>query len=204
MINVALVKIQASVCAILLVLVIGEWWYWGSLNGEVEPGETTVSPAYDEQAFPQLKLDQQTEDSYTDLVSRPLFIEGRRPVPETDTDNSPNSQSSETLEWELTGVYTTQKKQSVLLRRTKMQPNQKSHIKISKDQEVDGWKLIEILPDKAVLERGGETTELILRKPKLKELPKTRQVPPPQMPLTPEMPPDAGQSEPIPEENLTQ
>ncbi|MBS3951352.1 MAG: hypothetical protein KGZ88_00120 [Methylomicrobium sp.] len=203
MINVGLIKLQAGACALLLVLIAGEWWYWASSSDEVEPDGAVVSPAYVEQAFPELKLDQQTEDSYVDLVSRPLFIEGRRPVPEADTDNSPNAMSSEVLEWELTGVYTTRQKQSVLLRRIKIQPNQKSHIKISKDQEVDGWKLTQILPDKAVLERGGETTELILRKPKLKELPKTRQAPP-QMPQTPEMPPDAGQSEPIPEENLTQ
>jgi hypothetical protein len=203
MINAGLIKLQAGACALLLVLIAGEGWYWASSSDEVELDGAAVSPAYVEQAFPELKLDLQTEDSYADLVSRPLFIEGRRPVPEADPDNSPNAMSSEVLEWELTGVYTTQQKQSVLLRRIKIQPNQKSHIKISKDQEVDGWKLTQILPDKAVLERGGESTELILRKPKLKELPKTRQAPP-RIPPVPEMPPDAGQSEPIPEENLTQ
>lgn len=165
MINLALVKLLAGACAVLIVVITVEWWYWGRAVGEA----AMPSIDYQELRFPQFKGDEHDPGTYNDLVNRPLFIEGRRAVPEPDPEQSPMQMGSETLDWELTGIYTFQQQHHVLLRRVKPLPDQKNHKKMSLNEEVDGWRLVEILVDKAILERGAERQELILRKPKQKE-----------------------------------
>lgn len=203
MTNPALVKLLSTACAVLVVIIAGEWWYWGQANG-IPVGEAhTLSSDYEALAFPQFQSDQPSEDRYNDLVSRPLFIEGRRPAPEPEPERASET-SSETLDWELTGIYTVQQKPHVLLHRIKPLPDQKSHKKLPMNDEIDGWRLVEVLPDKAILDRGGERKELILRKPKQKELPPGRRtLTPPQRsaapqkpPAVPQIAPDNGLSEP--------
>ncbi len=197
MINPALVKLLGGACAVLMVIIAGEWWYWGQANG-IPAGEAhSLSTDYEALAFPQFQSDRPSEDRYNDLVSRPLFIEGRRPAPEPDPERASET-SSETLDWELTGIYTVQQKPHVLLRRIKPLPDQKSHKKLPMDEEVDGWRLVEVLPDKAILDRGGERKELILRKPKQKELPPGRR--PPRAPAVPQAPAIPVSPPPSPEE----
>lgn len=188
MINPALVKLLCTACAVLVVIIAGEWWYWGQANG-IPAGEAHVlSTDYEALAFPQFQSDRPSEDRYNDLVSRPLFIEGRRPAPEPEPERASET-SSETLDWELTGIYTVQQKPHVLLRRINPLPDQKSHKKLPINDEIDGWRLVEVLPDKAILDRGGERKELILRKPKQKELlPGRRTLKPPRAPAVPESP----------------
>jgi len=194
MINPALVKLLSAACAVLVVIIAGEWWYWEQAN-DIPAGEAqTLSTDYEELAFPQFQSDRPSEDRYNDLVNRPLFIEGRRPAPEPDPDQeSASEMSSETLDWELTGIYTVQQKPHVLLRRIKPLPDQKNHKKMPVDEEVDGWRLVEILPDKAIFERGMGRQELILRKPKQKEPPSGRRpLTPPKRPAAPKLPSPAS------------
>lgn len=196
MINTALVKLLCAACAVLVVVIAGEWWYWGRANGESTGEANTLSTDYEALAFPQFQSDRPNEDRYNDLVSRPLFIEGRRPAPEPEPERASET-SSETLDWELTGIYTVQQKPHVLLRRIKPLLDQKSHKKMPVEEEVDGWRLVEILPDKAIFERGMERQELILRKPKQKELPPGRRpLKPPQRPAAPQLPPAVPQATP--------
>ncbi|CCE24588.1 hypothetical protein [Methylotuvimicrobium alcaliphilum] len=194
MINPALVKLLSAACAVLVVIIAGEWWYWEQAN-DIPAGEAqTLSTDYEELTFPQFQSDRPSEERYNDLVSRPLFIEGRRPAPEPDPDlESASETSSETLDWELTGIYTVQQKPHVLLRRIKPLPDQKNHKKMPVEEDVDGWRLVEILPDKAIFERGMGRQELILRKPKQKEPTSGRRpLTPPKRPAAPKLPSPAS------------
>ncbi|MBE0434669.1 MAG: hypothetical protein IBX56_02565 [Methylomicrobium sp.] len=190
MINTALVKLLCAACVVLVVVIAGEWWYWGQLNGIPTGEDHTLSIDYEELAFPQFQSDRPSDDRYNDLVKRPLFIEGRRPAPEPEPDlESASETSSDTLDWELTGIYTVQQTRHVLLRKIKPLPDQKSHKKMPVEEEVDGWRLVEILPDKAIFERGMGRQELILRKPKQKEPPSgKRTLTPPKHPAAPKLP----------------
>jgi len=49
--------------------------------------------------------------------------------------------------------------------------------KITAGGDLDGWKLTEVHKDKAILKQGNQQKELLLRKPKLKELPRKPKVP---------------------------
>jgi hypothetical protein len=72
----------------------------------------------------------------------------------------------------LNGVYTQKKALFALFSRTTAKIHKDNFSKKTLGDELDGWKLTEIHKDKALLTQGAEEKVLLLRKPKLKELPK--------------------------------
>jgi hypothetical protein len=169
--NIRLIKLLAAACGILIVIIIAEWQYaryskkqlLAKLEAETEhnyaPGE-----------LPHIELAQQAEDSYVELTSRPLFIEGRRPVPGSE-DEAGQAIPMEKFDWQLDGVYIHQNTSVALFSRSPKKANQERHLKKSEGEVIDGWTLLEVKPDKVVLEQDGERHELMLRKPKPTKLP---------------------------------
>jgi len=109
-------------------------------------------------------------------VARPLFIKGRRPVDEPSPEEA-QAIKAITFDWQLNGVYSTKKGLSALFSRSKSKVPKDNYRKITAGADLDGWKLIEIHKDRAMLKQGDQQKELLLRKPKLKELPKKSNVP---------------------------
>ena len=123
---------------------------------------------YKADQLPEIELTSQPEENYVDLVARPLFIKGRRPVDEPVRETGQAAAKPETFDWQLTGVYSTKKTVSALFSRAKSKVAKDNHRKITVGEDLDGWKLIEINKDRAVLKQGSKEKELLLRKPKSK------------------------------------
>ena len=202
--NLKLVKFLAAICAGLVFVIFCEWLYaiyaQKHLLSSISEGKQKNIPLAQ---LPTLDLTQRPESSYADLVVRPLFIPGRKPVDEPDSDAKPKSQAvSETFDWALNGIYTHKKTLYALFSRTNKKVPKDNFRKITKNGEIDGWKLTEIQYDKVVVSRGDEQKELLLRKPKPKETVNQPGKPPiPQIgvpPVVPGQPPIPGQEEPVP------
>jgi hypothetical protein len=151
--------------------------------------------------LPSIALTEQPESSYTDLVTRPLFIQGRKPVKESPTVAAPTSTATETFNWALNGVYTHKNGLYALFSRTTTKVPKDNFRKVTKDSDIDGWKLTEILKDKVVVSQGSKQKELPLRKPKPKDpLNNTDRaaLTQPPMPNIPGRPLIPGQEQPIP------
>jgi len=52
--------------------------------------------------MPGIELTRQSEESYEDLVTRPLFIKGRRPVDEPSPEEAQAANVANTFDWQLT------------------------------------------------------------------------------------------------------
>lgn len=115
-------------------------------------------------------MTQQPEGSYVDLVARPLFIKGRRAVEEPTPEAEQAVAKLENFDWQLTGVYASNKKVSALFSRSKSKLSKDNNRKMTVGDDLDGWKVTEINKDKVTLTQGSNTKELLLRKPKLKVL----------------------------------
>ncbi|MBL6986094.1 MAG: hypothetical protein ISR72_03440 [Methylobacter sp.] len=171
--NIKLIKLLVTACIGLCLIIAGEWMYASyirhllltSINSEQLQNNKT-----DE--LPEIELTKQPEDSYVDLVARPLFIKGRKPVDEPSSTAEQAATKPESFDWDLAGIYGTQKTVSVLFSRSKTKVAKDNHRKITVGDEIDGWKLTEINKDRVVLKQDDKVKELLLRKPKLKELPK--------------------------------
>ncbi|MGJ0486189.1 MAG: hypothetical protein ACR65R_16885 [Methylomicrobium sp.] len=138
--------------------------------------------------LPAVNLAAKAEGSYVDLVSRPLFLKGRKPIEEVSAENEKEQAGSEPFDWRLDGIYTGKNGLSALLSRNKpaagspaaggalspaagSKEKPDNYRKVSESEDVNGWRLTQIKTDRVVFELGGESKELVLRKPKPKELP---------------------------------
>jgi hypothetical protein len=156
-------------CIACILIIISEWFYasWTekTILTSLTPTNTKISP----EEMPHIELNEQPEESYVDLVARPLFIKGRKPVDEPSPEETQNALMPVVFDWELNGVYTTTKGLSGLFSRSKTKVVKDNYRKIGIGADLDGWKIVEIYQDKALLKQGAQEKELLLRKIKPKD-----------------------------------
>lgn len=198
--NSKLVSVLVIVCTVLVLIIIGEWLY--AVQAQKRTLASTISKetkiSLDE--MPAIELFRRTEESYADLVAKPLFIKGRKSVDEASHDEAQGFAAANTFDWQLNGVYSTKKGLFALFSRATSKVPKDNFRRITADADLDGWKLIEIHKDKVFLKQGSQKKELLLRKPKIKELPLKPFMPrtpgAPNMPNIPNSPqPAAGEFE---------
>lgn len=160
--NKNLMKLLLSLCLFLLVVLLLEWW----LIGSVEPRQEQDSPRGPNEAvsveLPETKLSGDSVEIYSDMVERPLFIQGRRPVVEDEEEDDVHEVDS-VDDLVLTGIYTDDRRLMALFSK---KGREQTHLKKSQGDEVGGWILEDIRPDSVVLENAGKRQTLLLRKPK--------------------------------------
>jgi hypothetical protein len=130
----------------------------------------TATPV-DSTRLPEISLSQKSLESYQQMVSRPLFVEGRRPVEIVELDIP--SIFSEKMDLTLTGVVDKPDGMLALLL-----DKQKQRFQLQLHDAYEGWQVEAIHADKIVFTRSNERSELPLRKPLKKQdknlrLPKT-------------------------------
>lgn len=220
--NSKLIKLLTVLCVVLLAVLAGEWFY----AKQVEKQTLASLKVGDEKVYkiakmPTITLTQKSEQSYAEMVNRPLFIKGRRPVPEAPADAQQAVVApSGPFNWQLSGVYTKNASLYALLSRTVKMPKGNFR-KLTKGADIDGWVLMAIEKDKVILNQGAVQKELLLRKSKPKAPPLNR--PEPETPKmaeptpnqatspNPVIPPDPAmgvdgqgipEPEPVPEEQM--
>ena len=206
--NIKVIKLLVSICIGLGLVIAVEWLYASYMRHRLLTSISEAKPQdYKTNALPQIELAEQPEQSYTDLVARPLFIKGRRPVKEPIPEGVQGATQSENFDWQLSGIYSTRKKVSALFSRVKTKVAKDNYRKITVGDEIDGWRLTEIDKDRVIVKQGAKEKELLLRELKFKEPapPEPVREPPPAprhspLPPAPEPPPEgpAG-TEPPPE-----
>lgn len=178
--NIKLVSFLAASCGILVLMLIGEWFYahydQQQLLNQTLPADNQSA----QETMPSIDLTQQAEESYENLVTRPLFLEGRKPVVEPTPEQTQANAVAVKFDWLLTGVYTTKQGLSALFSRAQPKMPKDNHRKIKQGEFLDGWRLLAIHKDKVVLSQESGQKELMLHKPKLKQLPQKKNTPPPQ------------------------
>lgn len=198
--NLKLIKFLGGICAGLCFIILCEWIYavyaQKQLIASLSAPDKKKKPAIE---LPAIELTKQPETSYVELVTRPLFISGRRPVAEPNpNETKPAVVANQAFNWALNGVYTRKNELYALFSRTSGKVAKDNFRKVAKDGDIEGWKLTEIENDKVTLSLGDQKKELPLRKPKPKTPASTPDNPalvPPPVPGQPLVP---GVQQPIP------
>ena len=208
--NNKLIKLLAFSCMGLCLIIAGEYLYASYAQQRLLTSISAQTPQdYKIDALPEIKLGKQPEESYADLVTRPLFLKGRRPVDEPGPESKQAADlaaaaKSLSFDWQLNGVYGTKKNLSALFSRVKTKVAKDNHRKITLGNDLDGWKLTQITKDKIILKQGMNEKELLLRKPKAKGITLQENSPaalPPAIPVAPAPEPPANTNEETSEEN---
>ncbi len=165
----SLIKLLLLASFLLLGLLILEW-FW--LN-HVEEDEVIIQPASTENQIrlPDSEFTQLPFDNYQEIVMRPLFIEGRRPIEGGGDDDSIAAISNDIKQFALMGIYTIENNPIALI---KDQANADQYLKKAVGDEIAGWTIKQILTDRIVIGRSGQTQEIELRKPKPRKLRSTK------------------------------
>ena len=189
--NKKLINVLITVCIGLSVVIAAEWLFATyterNLLAEIS---SEVAPDYKSEELPTIELAKQTEDSYTDLVTRPLFIKGRRPVEEPSPEAEQAAVTNVVFDWQLNGIFGKADHKSAFLSRSKSKAAKDNFRKLSVGEDLDGWKLTEIFADKVMFRQGGSEKELLLRKPKQKALSRTNGAAPGTVPPDPNAAPE--------------
>ena len=167
--NSKLIAGLASFCIACILIIIGEWLYASWAEKTILTSLTSTDKKLSPDEMPHIELNEQPEESYVDLVARPLFIKGRKPIDEPSPEEAKNALVPVIFDWELNGVYTTANGLSALFSRSKTKVAKDNYRKIGIGAELDGWKIVEIYQDKALLKQGPQEKELLLRKIKPKD-----------------------------------
>ncbi len=105
-------------------------------------------------------------EQYQNFVDKPLFIQGRTPVPPQDTEadtNTATTTSSTPPKLQLTGILDTPDLGTLVLLRS---VDGKQHYRLKPGDDVENWRLSEVASDHVVLTSGAQKHTLKLLKPK--------------------------------------
>jgi hypothetical protein len=169
-----LIKTLSVVCFVLMLIITLEWLYAARAQKKLLNSNNSTSKQTLPDQMPVIGLNLQAEESYADLVNRPLFITGRRPV--VDPEQMQAKGVTNEFDWLLSGVYTSKKGVMALLTRAVVKtpdPTDKTPVdnyrKVIVGGNVDGWKVAEIYADAIVLNQDMTEKKLLLRKAKAKK-----------------------------------
>lgn len=112
-------------------------------------------------------------DSYAAIAERPLFSPTRRPA-EPAPDTAPSQPRKSLARFVLSGVIIVSPEEKIALLRESKSPSAQ---RLSEGDEIAGWRIDKILPDRVILISGDKTAEI--------ELWSDRQ-PPPRTPQAPQ------------------
>jgi len=183
--NSILLKGQLVICGLLGLFLVMEWalgsWSKVRLQTLVE---TAQSSDYQPQSLPEVSVLEQSIDAFSEMVEKPLFIEGRKPPTDivANGDNLP-ADVGQIEDWLLMGVYSKNEQPFALF--TKVNESKK-YQKLAIGQSISGWQLQAIEADHVLLEKAGQKKSLLLRKPRAaKKTQATIAKPAPQPPANP-------------------
>lgn len=178
--NQKLIRLQLLACGLLSLALLAEWSY-SRLTGRQLQALLAPRAQTDFQAeeLPSIANSKGSADTYSEIVDRPVFIEGRRPLAEVNpAENTQNQDVGQIDDWALVGVYNKDKRPIALFSKRN---EARKFLKITEDQSISGWQLKQIQADRVLLQQAGQEKSVVLRKPRA-------QVKPP-MPGKPAVPP---------------
>lgn len=182
--NQKLIKLQLLGSALLSLTLLTEWAYSQfaarQLQTLLEPREQS---SFQAEELPTIADNSKgSAESYSEIVDRPVFIEGRRPMAETNpTEIAQNQDIGQIDDWDLIGVYNKDKQPTALFRKRN---EAKKFLKIGAEQNISGWLLKQIHADHVLLQQAGQEKSVVLRKPRAQTKP-----PLPGKPAVPPRPP---------------
>lgn len=159
-------RVLFAVLAVALAAVlVWQWRGWpppppqeSAVHPKASAGETRGQP--DENPM-ELLTPLAEKEEYGVVTERPLFLPDRRPPSEEPAEEEPAEpeQAGDLARMDLNAVMITPTESSVWVR----DPAKKEIVRLRPGDDLVGWSVKEILSDRLLLERQGETDTLILR-----------------------------------------
>lgn len=160
--------VLAAACALFALVIVAEWAaharYVAQLDERLSEigGDAGLFP----ENFPTENITLPPVETYAEMIDRPLFLSGRRPMEEQPegADAIDEQTFSGQLNIKLMGVIAVPKGGMTVL----FVDSSGKYSRAEQDDTIEGWLVKEVKSDRVLLEQGGVVEELLLRKPKPK------------------------------------
>lgn len=154
-----LAVIAAALCGVLFL----QWNNWRPTpptEAELLPGAAITPSSPEPPTAGDLLLSSPPKEDYASVGERPLFLPDRRPPPdEPEGEEAEPEEASDLAGTDLNAVLIT----PALVSAWVQTPSSSELVRLRLGDDFEGWTVSTIEPDRLVLERQGETNELILR-----------------------------------------
>lgn len=196
--NQKLIKMQVLAGGLLSLCLVAEWSYSrfadAQLQSRLAPLAQSDSAA---EELPSMSNSKSSAESYSEIVDRPVFLEGRRPIVEAPPSDTAQAQDVGQIDdWALIGVYNKDERPTALFSKRN---ETRKFLKITEEQSISGWQLKKIQSDHVVLQQAGQEKSVVLRKPRAQVSPQAGGKP--AATRAPRPNPAAKPVEPAPDEN---
>jgi hypothetical protein len=153
---------------ILSMIALAEWGYSAydryRLQNQFAQLQPTLLP---QESLPALQTRAGAAEQYSEFVERPLFVEGRKPVAATPTQNAGQLADGGLLdEWELVGIYSKDGERHNRAVLVKTGGDKKKQETLDINQSLAGWQITEIQHDRVVFQQNGQNKTVFLYKPR--------------------------------------
>ncbi len=162
-----------GVCSLLLIfLMVAQLHYANNYKQQIlREIENVESAGFTLQSIPESPLTDITLDEYGEMVERPLFFEGRRPIIPSNDDTAEALGEEQTVAEEITfsliGIINTPESTYALFHDPKAKPDETKFKRFKQGDEISGWTLTQIKPDRVSVTAGTESKEIMLAKPRV-------------------------------------
>ncbi len=170
--NSKLIKILLATCLVLVVILLAEWTYANHSNKELLSSMDNIEQQpYVDDKLPEIDLSIVPIEHYAEMIARPLFIQGRKPVVEDQSEVVEEVLDTGDIDdWVLVGIYSINKQFFASFKSRE----EKKHRSKQEGDDISGWKIKEILAEKVIVVRAGKQQIIQLRKPKAAVKAKTK------------------------------
>ena len=173
--------VMFAICSgVLAILIVVQTHYAESYKQQLlNEIENVDSAGFILQEIPISSFSENTIDEYSELVERPLFFNERRPIVPSDDDiaGEPGSEQKEFEEITLSliGIINTPDSVYALFHDPKAKPDESKFKRFKQGDDIDGWTLKEIKPDRVIVSSETGSREIFLAKKRVhKAVPKRK------------------------------
>ncbi len=154
----------ALLCLVLGAVLVIESALMRRGDSDAAPGTVQSNPAAAESgADADAVFELPPLEEFSAFVDRPLFLEGRRPVAEAETLQTPKEEDLAPLALSLMGVMLSPRGEWAILAEAS---GKNRRVKLG--GSIAGWRLVALKPDHVTVQRGDEKRDLPLMKPRPK------------------------------------
>ena len=155
---------RPSALLIGLCLILGGVIYLELSFGPSHPAASPIAPGPPEPAVLLVAdpgFTMKPLDDFSEIAQRPLFIPSRRPLPPDTEPPRPGPRKAERHRFTLKGVVIVGDERMAVL--VNQRRRSRTVLRVVEGQQIDGWLVEAIMPDRVVLRQGETREEVALR-----------------------------------------
>lgn len=161
-----------ALCSALLLLLMVLLNNYGTNNRAqlLDEIKSVESAGFELQDIPDSSFDAFAIDEYSELVERPLFYKDRRPIVLSDAaDEAVEAEKKASVDftYSLIGIISTPDSVYALFQDPQAKPDESKFKRHKQGDEINGWTIQEIKPDRIIVSTEAGSEEIKLSKPRV-------------------------------------